>query len=815
MRPLCVHMDSFCSYRTPTSVSLHDVDYFVLVGPTGSGKSTVIDAICFALYGSVPRWGKENVIRLALAPSANSGKVALVFESAGRRYGVVRALARSGRGAVTTKEARLDELDPSVDPAGGIEELLAAQVRTIADGDGVTAAVQRITGLEYRFFMQCVVLPQGRFADFLQAEPRKRQDLLVQLLDAKTFELIKQRAGEEAKAAEVRAQAAEAQRAKLTGADETAEDEAARRLERMRALRDRVREALDELQRTGDEIREGTAEAAEAEGALAALTALAMPGDVPTLADDLKAANDEAERLTREVARHEEAESAARDRVADLGDKTVLDLAITAHRDHVRLTGEIEEARAGAGEAGRNVDDAGADLAVAGANLEQAEAERQRVRDADTAADLARRLSVGEPCPVCRRDVTDLPEHHAPPALGAADRNVQARKRELDAAQTRLRELERELSKREADLAGLGRQLDAQAARIHAHPDPEEVQRRLDAIAAAEQEATTARQAVRTARAELAKAEDERTALDREAGRALAELDGARDTVVALGAPSVDRADLHAAWTTLLGWRDREEGRRRQAAEALENTLGDLRHRRDERRRALAAELDAHEIAVPASIEPETVREAVLNAGNQAGNRLERIRRDRRMAGELAEEIHRHRQDARVAGELARHLRANNFENWLCGEALALLVGTASGTLRELSDGQFELVLDDKNAIEVIDYAEAGLRRSVRTLSGGETFQASLALALALSDQVARFGGGAARSLDSIFLDEGFGTLDPVTLDTVATTLERLTSGGDRMVGIVTHVPALAERVPVRFDVSRDNTGSHLEKRST
>ncbi|TDC93875.1 SMC family ATPase [Actinomadura sp. 7K507] len=815
MRPLCVHMDNFCSYRTPTSVHLHDVDYFVLVGPTGSGKSTVIDAICFALYGSVPRWGKENVIRLALAPSANSGKVALVFESAGRRYGAVRALARSNRGVVTTREARLDELDPSVDPADGIEEMLAAQVRTIADGDAVTPAVQRITGLEYKFFMQCVVLPQGRFADFLQAEPSKRQDLLVQLLDAKTFELIMRRAGEEAKAATARAQAAGAQRAKLTEADEAAETEAARRLESMKALDGRVRSALDELQRTDGEIREREAEAAEAARSLDALTALAMPEDVPTLADDLAAAKAEAERLAQEVARHEATESEARDRLADLGDETVLQMAISAHHDHTRLTGERAAARPKAEEARREAEDADADAAVARTNLEQAEAERQRVRDADTAADLARRLTAGEPCPVCRQDVTHLPERHDPPALGAADRNVQARTRELDTAQKRLRDLERDLSRREADLHGLERQLGDHAERLRAHPDADDVRTRLDAIASARQEADTARQTVRTTRTALAKAKERRTALDAEAARALAELDGARDSVVGLGAPAVDRADLNAAWRTLLGWRDQEAEGRRRAAEALEDALGGLRRGRDERRRALAAELDAHEVAAPASIEPETVREAVLNARNQAEHRLERVRRDRRLAEELAGEIRTHERDARVASELARHLRANNFENWLCGEALSLLVDTASGTLRELSDGQFALVLDGRNAIEVIDYAEAGLRRSVRTLSGGETFQASLALALALSDQVARFGGGAARSLDSIFLDEGFGTLDPVTLDTVATTLERLTSGGDRMVGIVTHVPALAERVPVRFDVSRDNTGSHLEKTST
>ncbi|MFI0368818.1 AAA family ATPase [Actinomadura sp. 1N219] len=814
MRPLCVHMDDFCSYREPTSVSLHDVDYFVLVGPTGSGKSTVIDAICFALYGSVPRWGKENVIRLALAPSANSGRVALVFEAAGRRYGVVRALARTKQ-SVTTKEARLDELDPSVDPADGIEEMLAAQVRTIADGDRVTDAVERVTGLEFRYFTQCVVLPQGRFADFLQAEPRKRQDLLVQLLDAGTFEVIMRRAGEEAKAAEARAQAAEAQLAKLSGADEAAETAARQRVERLRTLGDQVRSALDELRRTDDAIRDRSAEAADAARSLDALTVLAMPEDVPTLAGDLKAATGEAERLAREAARYEEAESAARDRLAGLGDKAVLDLAARAHRDHARLTAEIGTVRAEAEETRRAAADAEADVALAVANLEQARDEVQRTRDAHTAADLVQRLAVGEPCPVCLREVTHAPERHAPPALGAADRNVKARTRDLENAQNEHRRLERETDRRDEKLDGLRRQLGAQDEHIRAHPDADDVRRRLDAIGAAEEEAGRARRDLLTARDDLTKAERLLAGLNDEAGRALRKLDDARDTVVEFGAPAVDRADLHAAWTALLAWRDQEAARRGEAAETLANELTELRARRDDRRRALAADLDAHDIAVPASIDTETVREAVLNARNRAENRLADVERDRRRAEELTDEIRKHRQDTAVAQELARHLRANNFENWLCGEALALLVETASATLRELSGGQFEFVLDEKNAIEVTDHTEAGLRRSVRTLSGGETFQASLALALALSDQIARLGGGAARSLDSIFLDEGFGTLDPATLDTVATTLERLTSGGDRMVGIVTHVPALAERVPVRFDVSRDHTGSHLEKKLT
>ena len=68
------------------------------------------------------------------------------------------------------------------------------------------------------------------------------------------------------------------------------------------------------------------------------------------------------------------------------------------------------------------------------------------------------------------------------------------------------------------------------------------------------------------------------------------------------------------------------------------------------------------------------------------------------------------------------------------------------------------------------------------------------------------------RDLNSLFLDEGFGTLDEDTLETVATTLERLASDSDRMVGVVTHVPALAERVPVRFVVRRTGATSTLRK---
>ena len=143
--------------------------------------------------------------------------------------------------------------------------------------------------------------------------------------------------------------------------------------------------------------------------------------------------------------------------------------------------------------------------------------------------------------------------------------------------------------------------------------------------------------------------------------------------------------------------------------------------------------------------------------------------------------------------------------------ALTSLVADASDLLLDMSSGQFELRIHSKD-IEVIDHNDADSTRPVRTLSGGETFQASLALALALSRQVSSLAASGAAKLESIFLDEGFGTLDETSLNVVAATLENLAATGERMVGVVTHVPALADRIPVRFQVTRTGAKSHIER---
>jgi exonuclease SbcC len=164
-----------------------------------------------------------------------------------------------------------------------------------------------------------------------------------------------------------------------------------------------------------------------------------------------------------------------------------------------------------------------------------------------------------------------------------------------------------------------------------------------------------------------------------------------------------------------------------------------------------------------------------------------------------------------VAKELARHLRANNFEKWLLEESLRALAAGANLRLTTLAAGQYSLSLSSSLDFEIVDHHAADERRPVKSLSGGETFLVSLALALALSEEVASMSASGASRLEAIFLDEGFGSLDPESLDIVGSVIAEIGASG-KMVGIVTHVRELAEEVPVRFEISKATAGATVRK---
>lgn len=288
-----------------------------------------------------------------------------------------------------------------------------------------------------------------------------------------------------------------------------------------------------------------------------------------------------------------------------------------------------------------------------------------------------------------------------------------------------------------------------------------------------------------------------------------------RDPLTALGAPEVAGVSLLAEWDLLTVWSAEQAQATTTAIDDAQDALGNADRDTVAAADSLTSAMTGHGIEVaPAAGPAELVTSAptaVAAAVATAEGSLRHIEDRHRQSEQMRTETKTLTESADVAHLLSNLMRANQFPRWLIASALDALLLDASRILLELSGGQFELTRSAQDLL-VIDHNDADMSRPVKTLSGGETFQASLALALALSEQVTALAAEGASKLESIFLDEGFGTLDEATLDIVAGTLENLASSGTRMVGVITHVGALAERIPVRFEVVRDSAGSHIER---
>jgi exonuclease SbcC len=400
--------------------------------------------------------------------------------------------------------------------------------------------------------------------------------------------------------------------------------------------------------------------------------------------------------------------------------------------------------------------------------------------------------------------------------LASARSAGQAAAGQLRAAQARFAEAEGNLGRLRAGAAEAARAqqaarttLDELISRIGEldrllgdAPDEAEITARLAHRDQLEAAAADAEQQLIKARAGRGGTEKALAELERAESAARARLSAARDPLVVLGAPALDDASLLAAWTALASWASVAAATREEGVVAVGKRVSLARSLVDDLTGRLRADLADGGIHLEPDAIPATAARAVLEALGEARAATRRLTERRTEAADLAAKWETAHEEQSVAKMLADMLRSDRFPRWLVTAAVDSLVEFASGNLADLSGGQFDLTHED-GEFYVIDHADADSRRSVRTLSGGETFQASLALALALSSQMSSLSAAGGARLDSIFLDEGFGTLDPETLDVVATTLETLAQD-DRMVGVITHVAALAERVPVRFQVSRD-----------
>lgn len=226
--------------------------------------------------------------------------------------------------------------------------------------------------------------------------------------------------------------------------------------------------------------------------------------------------------------------------------------------------------------------------------------------------------------------------------------------------------------------------------------------------------------------------------------------------------------------------------------------------------------------------EEETCKDLEHDASNktdEAASYDAKLKQDKNVLNQIKALIEGSSDDIRKAAEasalseVARGTMAGtlrvDFETFYQSQIFSEIVDRASIRFSEMSGGFFRLVAHNfwEEAgkaldIDVID-ENTNRVRPVGTLSGGEAFQAALSLALSLSDVITSEAGGS--EIDCLFIDEGFGNLDSHNLDSVIRTIREISSSGNKMVGIISHVESLASEVDKKIEVKKGPSGSHLK----
>ena len=872
MRPLRVIMQAFGPFageQTVDFAELRGKSFFLITGPTGSGKTTVLDAMSFALYG-VTSGGPESEggrsgasMRSDHADPELLTRVEFDFALGDRLHRIVREPEQQRpkqRGDGTTTHTQTATLWRLRDGADGMEQ----------DGGPletgwtkVSAKAEALLGFRSEQFRQVVMLPQGRFQKLLEADSKEREQILRALFDTGHYAAIELALKDAAKGLRDQARSLQDKRAEALRQAETetlddlAERRARQTLEAAEAsghaaeaeqARDAAqarlqsgREALACLEELAGAEASAAKVAARAEATTAMLGELQAAEQAATVSDAAArvatararaaerrtaAETCEARRL-RSAAAAAEAQAALETLEAAAGERDAAAAEVLRLKSLVGATGDLAAARAAAGDAQAAAEGARAAAAAADATWTAARdrsvAAESHWREA-VAGRLAGELRAGEACPVCGS--TEHPSPAALPAETPLEDEVEALRAAADKASASRDAATRLLLEAERAAAAAAALLEErEKAAPAAFADPAALEaaiaaaaERSDALVAAHraagataQEAATAAATAATAAAtaadELIKADEEvRLACDTLAQRLVAAGFSDEETwVAACRAPQdVDRLRALVA------------AHADEAARAAER----LRLARERADGVVAPDLDALETearaAAGAALAARTAAVELAQAAETAGRQLERLEELEREAAAVHDRYEVIGRLADVAnGDNARHL---SFQRYVLGAFLDDVLVAASQRLHLMTKGRYRLERTERRFggkaaaglnLEVYD-AWTGAARPVATLSGGETFMAALSLALGLAEVVQAHAGGI--YLETVFVDEGFGSLDDEALDLAVSALMSLGEGG-RLVGIISHVSELRERIDARLEVTADKTGSRARFR--
>ncbi|MDJ0953351.1 MAG: SMC family ATPase [Acidimicrobiia bacterium] len=813
MRPVDLRLRNFRSYAGEHTFEFAERSLVGIVGPIGSGKSSILDAIVFALYGRTPR--VATATKTLINQRSADASVALRFEVEGELWEAARSIRIKG----ASRHALYRYEDPELEP---VEKLTL-------EGE-VNERIIALLGLDYAAFERSVLLAQGRFAEFLQARPADRDRVLKGVFGHDRIDRMKAMAKDRRDAASLSLEKLSVRLERL--------DEIQARLEANTGELATARERLIALEKAAAAVAAIDLKRTEAQATVAGATKRlqALDEHAGRLPDhdvtarslqDAAAAESRRRKLAEELDRsQQQLQDAERDlKVANddgepelLAEATSLlaaaepqlKVVVEADRRVAAAQKRLEAAREDEASAHKRLEESETvrdhslgRAAEAAKILEDAEVALERGRHADMAATLRAGLTSEDRCPVCEQLVTDVPAALGDTHLEELERVLVAARRtkaDVDATHTAaLTTLERTRQQVETAADGsaaaetqvVGAEEDAVRARgdleettirlekILGPGDPgEHLQRRREAYEALAQARDTAQRKVDQARGQHDQAirdEQESAKALQELGRKLTDLAARLEIEIAVGD---DAPSLGAALIRLREEWGRITAELRSELADAEETLAGLAGERAEL-------LEGLEITGDVASAVAVVADRIARLESAIGADAAEVEKGEDLIAERAQLEER----IRLFGRINSDLTDSRFIRFLLDEERVRLAELGSEHFQRLSAGRYRFA-DDQFAI--VDLTAADVTRRAESLSGGETFLASLGLALALAELVAGTGG----RLDAFFLDEGFGTLDPEHLDLAMEGIESLVAEeSNRLVVIVSHVPELRDRI--------------------
>lgn len=835
MKPIKLIMSAFGPYVNKTEIDFTRFDergLFLISGDTGAGKTMIFDAICFALYGKASgTYRDEKRLRCENAPFDIESYVDFYFTHQGKSYHVLRRPAYirpKERGEGMTTEAEKAEFQEGELPA-------ITQVKR------VNTAVLDLLHISEKQFKQIVMIAQGEFWKLLNAKTDERTDILRTVFSTEGYKNIEfklkerlnrafgakndieksmvqyfgdVRSPEESPLAEelteLQEKIGEAGHVwapesmldlidRLVTADTETLSTITNSLKKEEAALDRQKEALTRAETAAEQIRKYR-EAIETHE-----RDLAEKNEEKAGMADKKRAIAEAEKaLTEKITSLKEAIALRKDTPTALvkaqGEATSLS-ALSDEIDHVIAT-EIPERE----EAAATLTDKQEAFQAARDAYDQIvdqRRSRERALENSRAGILASTLEDGKPCPVC-----GSLEHPAPATLSEGS----VTEEEVEQLKTREEDLAHKKETANAaaaaahtELLNRTSHLCEEIRRLLRHPlleadtDAEEVEQLIAKLREAEARV-----------AELAEKNDAELLSLQDTCQQLQESEEALER-----AQTEETASLASQKDALL---QREKDIDQEIA-ATQAAIREVTKSLREQEGGEETDLDALTTACEEQAERvTTIREKKTAIESRREQNLDKKEKIASRQEELRTAAHEYTLCTRLYDLVRGKTREGRItlEQYVQAAGFDTIIAAANRRLTPMSDGQYVLYRRSGELgkqtntfldLEVLDNY-TGHRRPVGNLSGGESFKASLSLALGLSDTVSRNAGGV--QMDALFVDEGFGTLDRQSIEAALEILISL-SDKNKLVGIISHRDELKEAIPHQIEVKNTREGSRIK----